>query len=154
LLVLHSVGIGSPHAPPSEASSGTTRCFLDLFQVLEAAIKSLGDQARDVDMAVDEKAGTSYGEPEQLLGVFDLRRLHPACVDFEFIVFLIDTIYRFYPQRLGQVLLVEPPPFVFEAAWAVIKPQLGRHADIVRFVSLRDLRREYFTADTLPPDFR
>jgi len=45
-------------------------------------------------MAVDEKAGTSYGEPEQLLGVFDLRRLHPACVDFEFIVFLIDTIYR------------------------------------------------------------
>lgn len=129
-------------------------CKALCVEVLEAAIKSLGDQARDVDMAVDEKAGTSYGEPEQLLGVFDLRRLHPACVDFEFIVFLIDTIYRFYPQRLGQVLLVEPPPFVFEAAWAVIKPQLGRHADIVRFVSLRDLRREYFTADTLPPDFR
>jgi hypothetical protein len=26
---------------------------------------------------------------------------------------------RYYPQRLGQVLLVAPPPFVFEAAWKV-----------------------------------
>jgi hypothetical protein len=55
---------------------------------------------------------------------------------------------------LKQVLLVAPPPFVFEAAWEVIRPQIGRHADIVRFVTVEELRRGYFTPATLPTEFR
>ena len=90
----------------------------------------------------------------QVLGIFDLRNLSPTNLDFAFVSFLIEVIYQFYPQRLGQVLLVQPPPFVFEAAWEVIKPQIGRHADIVRFVQVDELRREYFTHETLPRDFR
>ena len=99
-------------------------------------------------------ANGQEGGVTQVLGVFDLRNLQPTCIDFEFVSFLIETIYQFYPQRLGQVLLVEPPPFIFEAAWEVIRPQLGRHADIVRFVKLEELKKEYFTPETLPRDFR
>ena len=31
----------------------------------------------------------------QALGVFDLRGLGPQCLDFEFISFLVETIYRY-----------------------------------------------------------
>ena len=57
-------------------------------------------------------------------------------------------------MTLKQVLLVAPPPFVFEAAWEVIRPQIGRHADIVRFVTIEELRRGYFLPATLPVEFR
>ena len=40
---------------------------------------------------------------QQILGVFDLRELSADNLDFEFVTFLIDTIYRYYPLRLGQV---------------------------------------------------
>jgi len=123
--------------------------------VLDAAVASLpAPQDVTQDGSSSEDALSATEDVTQVLGVFDLRGLSPACVDFEFITFLIDTVYKYYPQRLGQVLLVSPPPFVFEAAWEVIRPQLGRHADIVRFVTLSELRKDYFTPATLPHDFR
>lgn len=128
---------------PLEAAADKATASVDPI----AASASTGDEAAE-DWA---DGGTAVS---QIIGVFDLRGLGPQTFDFEFVAFLIETIYRYYPQRLGQVLLVAPPPFVFEAAWKVILPQLGRHADVVRFVSLRELRAEYFTPETLPLDFR
>ena len=117
-----------------------------------AAVEAGRAAGRRFTVASSAEDGAAGGVT-QVLGVFDLRNLTPTCIDFEFVSFLIDTIYNFYPQRLGQVLLVQPPPFVFEAAWEIIKPQIGKHADIVRFVQLDELS-EYFTPETLPADFR
>ena len=136
-------------------------------EVLEEAINALDtiDAATDLaaidgarrrgerfSVASTAEEGRANGVT-QLLGIFDLRDLSPANVDFEFCSFLIESIYQYYPQRLGQVLLVEPQGF-FTVAWEVIRPQLGRHADVVRFVGLNELRSEYFTPETLPDDFR
>ncbi len=55
--------------------------------------------------------------------------------------------------RFGQVLLVDAPWF-FKGPWEVIKPLLRKYAGLVRFVSRQELAREFFTAETLPEQFR
>ena len=96
---------------------------------------------------------SSEGDASQILGIFDLRQLSPESLDFEFVFFLIDAIYNYYPQRLGQVLLLEAPFMVFQPAWGMIQPALGKHGGIVRFVDRKQLRT-YFTPETLPKEFR
>lgn len=64
----------------------------------------------------------------------------------------IDVFFLYYPKRLGQVLLVEAP-WAFEPGWKLVKPWLRKYAGLVRFVKAEELRREYFTPETVPPDF-
>ena len=72
------------------------------IDVLDAAIGSLPPlPSSSEESPID---GVPQGKPEgqvsQLLGVFDLRGLTPACIDFEFITFLIEVIYKYIPRTL------------------------------------------------------
>jgi len=55
--------------------------------------------------------------------------------------------------RLAQMVLVDAP-WLFKGPWELIKSLLGKHADLVHFASRQQLARHFFTAETLPDDFR
>jgi len=94
------------------------------------------------------------GGGEQIVGIFDLRGFEvPRNADFAFAAFMVEAFFEYYPRRVAQVLLVDAP-WVFQPAWAVIKPLMRKYAALVRFVSTEELRREFFTPGTLPPDFK
>ncbi|GLC47000.1 hypothetical protein PLESTB_001656000 [Pleodorina starrii] len=91
---------------------------------------------------------------EQIVGIFDLRGFTFAQnADFQFAAFMIEAFFEFYPRRVGQVLFVDAP-WVFFPAWEVIKPLMRKYASLVRFLSVSELRSEFFTSETLPPDFK
>ena len=52
---------------------------------------------------------------EQVLALVDLRQVGPQNVDVPFLLWLIMTLRSYFPKRLGQVALVDPPPVLFEA---------------------------------------
>ena len=91
---------------------------------------------------------------EQVLALVDLRQVGPQNVDVPFLLWLIMTLRSYFPKRLGQVALVDPPPVLFEAAWNLIKGAVGRHADMVRLVSSSDVKNAYFAGKRVPPDLR
>ncbi|XP_011046186.1 PREDICTED: uncharacterized protein LOC105140859 isoform X2 [Populus euphratica] len=64
-----------------------------------------------------------------------------------------DVFYYYYPKRLGQVLFVEAP-FIFKPIWQAAKPLLRSYTSLVRFCSVETVRKEYFTEETLPANFR
>ncbi|XP_052174720.1 uncharacterized protein LOC127789774 isoform X2 [Diospyros lotus] len=64
-----------------------------------------------------------------------------------------DVFYNYYPKRLGEVLFVEAP-FVFRPIWQLAKPLLKSYASLVRFCSVAEVRKEYFTESTIPTIFR
>ncbi|KAG2449598.1 hypothetical protein HYH02_005131 [Chlamydomonas schloesseri] len=91
---------------------------------------------------------------EQIVGIFDLRGFQfPANADFAFAAFMVEAFFEYYPRRVSQVLFVEAP-WVFFPAWEVIKPLMRKYAALVRFVSVDELQREFFTRETLPDDFK
>ncbi|KAL8170716.1 hypothetical protein V2J09_022520 [Rumex salicifolius] len=90
---------------------------------------------------------------EQILGIFDLRGFGTDNIDMDFLTFVFEVFYSYYPKRLGQLLFVEAPS-IFRKIWRVVRPLLKSHAALVRFCSLKDLKDEYFTDDTLPPNFK
>nr|GMC72261.1 phosphatidylinositol transfer protein CSR1 isoform X1 [Ipomoea batatas] len=64
-----------------------------------------------------------------------------------------DVFYYYYPRRLGEVLFVEAP-FIFQPVWQLAKPMLKSYASLVRFCSVAEVRKEYFTEETIPASFR
>ncbi|CAJ1437247.1 unnamed protein product [Effrenium voratum] len=90
-------------------------------------------------------------EPEQALGIFDLREFSPLQADLEVAGFLIEVLYNYYPARTGKVLLVGAPD-LFKAFWDNIKPLLGRYSKLADFVTVEELRH-YFHPGLEPPEF-
>ncbi|CAJ2664336.1 unnamed protein product [Trifolium pratense] len=90
---------------------------------------------------------------EQILGIFDLRGFGTENADLKYLTFLFNVFYYYYPKRLSQVLFVDAP-FVFKPIWQLTKPMLKSYASLVRFCSAETVRKEYFTDETLPPNFR
>lgn len=90
---------------------------------------------------------------EEILGIFDLRGFGAQNADLKFLTFVFDMFYNYYPRRLGQVLFVDAP-FVFKPIWQLAKPLLKSYASLVRFCSVEDVKKEYFTESTLPTTFR
>nr|CAD1838335.1 unnamed protein product [Ananas comosus var. bracteatus] len=90
---------------------------------------------------------------DHILVIVNLRGLRAENADFMFLKFLVDVFYYYYPKRLGQVLLVDPP-FVFQSMWQIVKPLMRSYAFLVRFCDAETVRNEYFTEETVPVDFR
>ncbi|XP_072998717.1 phosphatidylinositol transfer protein CSR1 [Typha latifolia] len=90
---------------------------------------------------------------EDILGIFDLRGFRTENGDVLFLKFLIDVFYYYYPKRLGEVLFVDAP-FMFQPIWQLVKPLLKSYASLVRFCDAGTVRKEYFTEETVPADFR
>ena len=57
--------------------------------------------------------------------------------------------FSYYPRRLGQVLVVDAP-WVFKPAWAAVRPSLRKYAQLVKFVSRKQVQQGFFTPSTLP----
>jgi len=64
----------------------------------------------------------------------------------------VEMFFVYYPKRLGQVLMVDAP-WIFQPPWRLIKPLLRKYAALVRFVSAKDVRQEFFTPLSVPKDF-
>lgn len=90
---------------------------------------------------------------DQILGIFDLRGFTSKNGDLKFVKFLIDVFFNYYPKRLGEVLFVDAP-FIFQPGWNMVKPLLKSYASLVKFCSAADVREQFFTSETVPPDFR
>lgn len=90
---------------------------------------------------------------DTLLGIFDLRGFTSRNTDLGFVRFLVDIFFTYYPKRLSQVLFVDAP-WVFKPGWEIVRPWLKKYAALVRFVSADEARRDYFTPETCPDDFR
>ncbi|CAA2934243.1 Hypothetical predicted protein [Olea europaea subsp. europaea] len=90
---------------------------------------------------------------EEILGIFDLRGFGMQNADIKFLTFLFDAFYYYYPRRLCEVLFVEAP-FVFKPVWQLAKPLLKSYASLVRFCSEKTVIDEYFTAETIPSNFK
>uniref|UniRef100_J3LCA6 CRAL-TRIO domain-containing protein n=1 Tax=Oryza brachyantha TaxID=4533 RepID=J3LCA6_ORYBR len=75
---------------------------------------------------------------ENILGIFDLRGFQVENGDLQFLKFLIDVFYYYYPKRLGQVLFVDAP-FVFQPMWQLVKPLLKQYASLYWVVALKRL---------------
>ncbi|MEW5315638.1 MAG: hypothetical protein WDW38_007052 [Sanguina aurantia] len=103
-------------------------------------------------LLIDDAISRLPAGGEQILGIFDLRDFSLQNADFEFAAFMVDAFFEYYPRRVGQVLMVEAP-WVFTPAWEVIKPLLRKYKALVRFVSVSELKGEFFTPSTAPPDF-
>lgn len=116
--------------------------------MLETALKRLS-------MAEPPKkpAQEPEGPPEQALGIFDLRGFSPLQADLEVAGFLIEALYNYYPGRTGKVLLVGAPE-LFKAFWDNIKPLLGKYSKLADFVTVDELRENYFKPGLEPPEFR
>ena len=110
-------------------------------------------QALCVDVLEDAVAAlTDIDGVEQFVAIVDLRHVGADQVDIQFLLWLVSTLRSYYPKRLGQVALVDPPTLIFKTAWALIEPALGKHAALVRLLKANDLQRQYFPKGNLPPD--
>ncbi|VVB17828.1 unnamed protein product [Arabis nemorensis] len=89
----------------------------------------------------------------KILGIFDLRGFGSQNADLKFLTFLFDVFYYYYPSRLDEVLFVDAP-FIFQPIWQFTKPVVKSYASLVKFCSVETVRKEYFTEETLPSNFR
>ncbi|KAH6795311.1 hypothetical protein C2S51_036297 [Perilla frutescens var. frutescens] len=89
---------------------------------------------------------------QEVLVIMDLRGFQAQNSDLKFLTFVFDAFYYYYPRRLGQVLFVDAP-FIFKPFWQLVKPLLKSYASLVRFCSAKEVKEEYFTADTVPISF-
>eukprot|EP01026_Neomeris_dumetosa_P036174 TRINITY_DN2910_c1_g1_i5.p1 TRINITY_DN2910_c1_g1~~TRINITY_DN2910_c1_g1_i5.p1 ORF type:complete len:104 (+),score=15.53 TRINITY_DN2910_c1_g1_i5:2-313(+) len=90
---------------------------------------------------------------DNILAIFDMRAYGPGNTDLQFIKFLIDLLFIYYPKRVGRVLVVESP-WVFRPVWEVVKPLLFKYAQLVQFCSLRDVWERFDSMDEVPVQLR
>ncbi|KAI7841007.1 hypothetical protein COHA_005235 [Chlorella ohadii] len=107
---------------------------------------------RALERLESANASSQGQEVQTVLGIFDLRGFTSANADWGFVRFLVDIFFLYYPKRLSQVLFVEAP-WVFKPGWEIVKPWLKKYAALVRFVNVDEVRKEYFTPETVPEDF-
>ncbi|CAN8251823.1 unnamed protein product [Cochlearia groenlandica] len=93
------------------------------------------------------------GGQHKILVIFDLRGFGTQNADLKFLTFLFDVFYYYYPSRLDEVLFVDAP-FIFQPIWQFIKPVVKSYASLVKFCSAETVRKEYFTEETTPSNFR
>ena len=91
-------------------------------------------------------------DQETILGIFDLRGFTSKNTDLGFVRFMVDVFFTYYPKRLSQVLFVDAP-WIFMGGWNVFRPWLKKYQALVRFVSAEEVRKDYFTSETVPEDF-
>lgn len=72
---------------------------------------------------------------ERIMIIIDFEGFGMSCLDYPFLRQAISILQNDYPERLGCVCLLDPP-FIFRAAWAVIRPWLDEKTrNKVQFLS-------------------
>ena len=101
-----------------------------------------------VDEALEQLSGEGAGAPETLMCVFDLRGFTMKNADIDFVKFFIKCIFDYFPKRISQVLLIEPP-WVFTPVWQIVKPLMGKYAALVKQVKAKDAKAYFDPESTL-----
>lgn len=101
-----------------------------------------------VDEALEQLRGEGAGAPETLMCVFDLRGFTMKNADIDFVKFFIKCIFDYFPKRISQVLLIEPP-WVFTPVWQIVKPLMGKYAALVKQVKAKDAKAYFDPESTL-----
>ncbi|XP_078324261.1 motile sperm domain-containing protein 2-like isoform X2 [Crassostrea virginica] len=94
---------------------------------------------------------TAYNErPEdELVMLFDMTNTGISNLDMEMIKFVITSFKIYYPALLGYLLIYEMP-WLFNAAWKVVKTWLSPEAQKkLKFVSKNDVQ-DYIAKENLP----
>jgi CRAL/TRIO domain len=86
---------------------------------------------------------------DTVIGIFDLADFGLGNADFSFVRFLIQCFFFYYPKRAGEVLMVDAP-WAFMPPFSVMKPLLGKYAELIKFVSRREAAA-YFRPGEAPP---
>lgn len=93
-----------------------------------------------------EEALKKGGESEEVVFVFNLNDFGMYCMDFEWVQLFTDTLKYNYPLVVNKVFVVDSP-FIFNAAWAVIKPWVT--GDVVHFIGQADLENHIHSSAVL-----
>jgi len=99
-----------------------------------------------VDEALETLRNEGPGASETLMCVFDLRGFSMKNADIDFVKFFIKCIFDYFPKRISQVLLIEPP-WVFTPVWQIIKPLMGKYASLVKQTKAKEAK-EYFADES------
>ncbi|XP_061164745.1 motile sperm domain-containing protein 2-like [Saccostrea echinata] len=94
---------------------------------------------------------TTYNEsPEdEIVMLFDMTNTGLSNLDMEMIKFVITSFKIYYPTLLGYLLIYEMP-WLFNAAWKIVKTWLSAEAQKkLKFVSKNDIQ-EYIDRENLP----
>ncbi|XP_048776179.1 motile sperm domain-containing protein 2-like [Ostrea edulis] len=94
---------------------------------------------------------TAYNErPEdEIVLLFDMTNTGISNLDMEMIKFVITSFKIYYPALLGYLLIYEMP-WLFNAAWRVVKTWLSQEAQKkLKFVNKNDIQ-EYIDKENLP----
>ncbi|KAI5665177.1 hypothetical protein M9H77_24500 [Catharanthus roseus] len=126
--------------------------IVDVSKHIPGKYESIEDKKLCVYL-IEKAVGMLPPGKNQILAIIDLRRFGTENADLNFITFVFDVFYYYYPKRLGQVLFVDAP-FIFKPIWQLVKPLLKSYASLVRFCSAKTVRDEYFTNATVPKSFR
>ena len=94
---------------------------------------------RLVDEALERERAKGAGSSETMMCVFDLRGFTMKNADIDFVKFFIKCIFDYFPKRISQVLLIEPP-WVFTPVWQIIKPLMGKYAALVKQVKASEAK--------------
>ncbi|KAF6256483.1 CRAL-TRIO domain-containing protein [Scenedesmus sp. NREL 46B-D3] len=121
--------------------------------MIDSALSLLQQPQRRHEHPQKQQQQQQQQQQEQILWIVDLQGISMSNIDLAFVMFVLQAVPECYPKRVGQVLFVDAP-WIFKAPWEAFKPLLRKYAALVRFVSRRQLAKEYFTADTLPADFK
>ena len=115
-------------------------------RLVDEALERMGYGYDDATSTTAAAAAPQTSSPQTLLCVFDLRGFTMKNADIEFVKFFIKCIFDYFPKRISQVLLIEPP-WVFTPVWQIIKPLMGKYASLVRQVKASDAAA-YFKEDS------
>eukprot|EP00929_Paragymnodinium_shiwhaense_P007629 TRINITY_DN111538_c0_g1_i1.p1 TRINITY_DN111538_c0_g1~~TRINITY_DN111538_c0_g1_i1.p1 ORF type:complete len:721 (-),score=86.84 TRINITY_DN111538_c0_g1_i1:262-2376(-) len=123
--------------------------------LLETALKRLAmpEPPAKTSVEEEEEAAGDAKPAETALGIFDLREFSILQADMEVASFLIEALYKYYPGRVGRVLLVGAPD-VFKSFWESVRPLLGRYASLADFVTVQEVREKYFKPGEAPIEFQ
>jgi hypothetical protein len=99
-----------------------------------------------VDEALEALRAEGDGASETIMCVFDLRGFSMKNADIDFVKFFIKCIFDYFPKRISQVLLIEPP-WVFTPVWQIIKPLMGKYASLVKQTKAKEAK-EYFADES------
>lgn len=101
-----------------------------------------------VDEALERLRAEGEGASETIMCVFDLRGFTMKNADIDFVKFFIKCIFDYFPKRISQVLLIEPP-WVFTPVWQIIKPLMGKYAALVKQVKAKEAKEFFADESTL-----
>eukprot|EP00892_Ulva_mutabilis_P005675 jgi/Ulvmu1/347/UM001_0352.1 len=89
---------------------------------------------------------------DTVMGIFDLKGFTIFNADFNFVRFLIQAFFNYYPKMAGEVLMVDAPS-AFLASYELMRPALGKYGNLIRFVKRAEVAR-YFSPEAVPNEFR